>query len=1124
MSVPPMPDRTETLAPRGCASTVPAEPGATAAGDVDVGSLAADDPDRYEQVSEHARGGLGRVVRAVDRRLGRTVAVKELLRHDPSNEARFLREAMITARLEHPGIVPVHEAGRWPNGDPYYVMKLVEGRTLKELIGEGKALRDRLPLLAHVIAVADAVGYAHSEGVIHRDLKPSNVIVGAFGETIVVDWGLARDRKRDVPEPGEDILSAAGSGASTVSGKVVGTPAYMSPEQARGDVVDERADVYALGAVLYEVLAGSPPHADTTPQAVLDRVIAGPPRPLPMVVPGVPVELATIVRKAMARDPDARYPNAIALAEDLRRFTAGQLVSAHSYSTWALLRKKLSRHRGVVAVGIASMIVLAAVGVASVRRVIAERNIARSQRGLAEVALTSAEKRKHQLVLLQAETALTKDPTAALAWLKSYDVEPEDRSKVVDMVDEALALGVARHVFRPGDWVIDAQFTPDGTTLVAVARDGTIRAYDLATGLETDIGQAPSPPEALALSPHGELAITGGGTGEVVAWPLHGGAPRLLVDAGGRMISRLRVSPDGRLVLIERESSAPQVVSLSGGAPTVLGPRTGLKFAVAAEDWSHVVMMTAANEVAVPGDGDTVRVLAHTEKAISFLAISPRGDTVVIGDGATVWALPFAGGPMRELLRYPDQIKAVEWSPDGRTIAIGGQLPEIFVIDAATGAVTELRGHTDALYTLAFSRDGSRLLSASDDSTARVWTLANRTAVVLRGHDDDVYRARFSADERSVVTASVDGSTRVWSIAPPSAAVYIEGDPVESMQAFADHVIARTGTRITRWDLASGQRQPLLSWANEAHHLGYGFPSLDGEHVVIPNADGSMELRARTGPSLALRGHRGLITRVEFTRDGKTAFSSSSDGSLRRWDVATGAGSVVIEGTIPVRGFAVARDGRIAAQAGDLAYLVDPAGRVTRLGKGGAWCIEYAEFDAVTDRLIAHRCDKSLAIIDSNRVVELSTGGYMAGRIAISPDGRRLAAGMVDRTIRVWSAESGQVLDILRGHTDLVLDVAFSPDGRLLASASYDKTVRLWDLGTERHRVLRGHTAPVQRVAWRDPRRLVTGSLDGTIRLWDAPGLELPTAVDIARRLDAATTARIALDRPATGLPPSRGT
>jgi WD40 repeat protein len=1124
MPPPPIPDRTETLAPRvELASTLRGEPERPPV--VEVDSLAADDPERYEQVSEHARGGLGRVVRALDRRLGRTVAVKELLRHDPANEARFMREAMITARLEHPGIVPVHEAGRWPNGDPYYVMKLVEGRTLKELISERTALRDRLGLLPHVIAVADAVGYAHSEGVIHRDLKPSNVIVGGFGETIVVDWGLARDRKRDVPEPSEEMLTASGSGISTVSGKVVGTPAYMSPEQARGGVVDERADVYALGAVLYEVLAGSPPHADATPQAVLDRVIAGPPRPLPMVVPSVPGELATIVRKAMARDPDARYQNGIAFAEDLRRFTTGKLVSAHSYSTWALLRKKLARHRGVVAVAIASMLVLAAMAVESFRRVVAERNIARSQRGLAEDALTNAEKRKRELVLLQAETALPKDPTAALAWLKTYDVGADDRSKVVDVIDEALAMGVARHVFRPGDWVLDAQFTPDGMTLVAAVRDSVIRTYDVKTGLATELGKALSVPETLVLSRDGEFALTGGAMGEVIAWPLHGGVPRLVVESTGRPILRMRLSDDGRL-LVEREASAPQVVALEGGKPRLLGPTTGLRFAVAARDWSRVALMTSANEVGVvePAGSDAVRPLARTDKAIGFLAISPDGDLVVMHDGTTIWSVPYAGGPPRVLAHYDGGLKAVVWSPDGRTIAIGGTRSEIELIDGATGAVTQLRGHGDAIYTLEFSRDGAQLLSASDDATARVWRLANHTAIVLRGHDDDVYRARFSADERSVATSSLDGSTRVWSIDDPSSTMYVEGETIEGVRFAGDRAIVHTSTAIARWDLGTGEREPLFSWSNESHNLGYGMESPDGEHAVIPNADGSMELRGRDGSSKVLRGHRGLITRVEFTRNSRALLSSSSDGTLRRWDLATGTGKVLIEGTTPIRGFAIARDGRIAAQAGDVAYLVDAADEVTQLGRGAAWCIEYAEFEPVRDRLVIHRCDKTLAILDGARAIELSTGTYMASRVAVSPDGRRIASGVSDRTVRLWDTATGQVLDILRGHSDFVLDVAFSPDGARLASASYDKTIRIWDLTTKRHRVLRGHTASVTYVAWRDQDHLVTGSPDGTVRLWSAPSLVVPSAADIVDRLNAATTARIDSDRPASGGRVSRGT
>ena len=438
------------------------------------------------------------------------------------------------------------------------------------------------------------------------------------------------------------------------------------------------------------------------------------------------------------------------------------------------------------------------------------------------------------------------------------------------------------------------------------------------------------------------------------------------------------------------------------------------------------------------------------------------------------------------------------------------------LVDAATGAVSELRGHSDAIYTLAFNHDGTQLLSASDDATARVWRLANRTTIVLRGHDDEVQRARFSADERSVVTSSVDGSTRVWAIDRTSAATYVEGNPITGMRFDGDHVMARTSVAVARWDLAAGQRELLFSWANESHNLGYGVPSRDGEHLVIPNADGSMELRARTGPSIRLRGHRGLIMQAEFTRDGRTLFSSSSDGTLRRWDVATGAGAVVIVGATPIRGFAIARDGRVSAHAGNLAYLIDATGEVTQLGQGAAWCISRAQFEPVNDRLVINRCDESLAILDGTRVTELPTGGYAASRIAVSPDGRYIAGGVSDRTVRLWDTASGQVIDILRGHSDFAYDVAFSPNGRDLASASYDKTIRIWDLSTKHHRVLRGHTASVEHVAWRGADQLVTGSLDGTIRLWDVPSLELPSAADITTRLNAATTTRIDLDRPAT--------
>src|SRR5215470_182874 len=202
---------------------------------------------RYLILGEHGRGGLGRVSRAHDVELGRDVAIKELISRGPVSEVRFLREALITARLEHPGIVPVHEAGRWADGTPFYAMKLVAGRPLRDLIAERATVDERIGLLHHVIAVADAIAYAHGRSIIHRDLKPANVIVGDFGETVVIDWGLAKDlTAAEDSSVGGGPFRASRDGSLTSAGSVLGTPAYMAPEQARGEPVDQRADVFAI--------------------------------------------------------------------------------------------------------------------------------------------------------------------------------------------------------------------------------------------------------------------------------------------------------------------------------------------------------------------------------------------------------------------------------------------------------------------------------------------------------------------------------------------------------------------------------------------------------------------------------------------------------------------------------------------------------------------------------------------------------------------------------------------------------------------------------------------------------------------------------------------------------------
>ncbi len=289
---------------------------------------------RYEILGEHARGGLGRILRARDRELERPVAIKELLEPGEQAEARFAREALVTARLQHPAIVPVYEMGRWPSGKLFYAMKMVSGRSFSQLIKETRSFQERLALLPNVIAVSDAIACAHSQRVIHRDLKPANVLIGPFGETMVVDWGLATDLERTNPScpstPGPYDIAAT---PLTVAGSVMGTPQYMPPEQAEGKEVDERADVYAIGAILYHLFAGVPPFEGRSSKEILAQVKSRAPVPLEQREPRMPAQLAAIIRKAMAPDRLQRYETAAELAQDLKRFQTGQLVTAHAYLT-----------------------------------------------------------------------------------------------------------------------------------------------------------------------------------------------------------------------------------------------------------------------------------------------------------------------------------------------------------------------------------------------------------------------------------------------------------------------------------------------------------------------------------------------------------------------------------------------------------------------------------------------------------------------------------------------------------------------------------------------------------------------------------------------------------------------
>src|ERR1044071_3755320 len=369
--------------------------GRDAAGVGADGAVYAEGTNRSDWLSRYvlgpviARGGMGTILAAFDRRLARSVAVKRMDGSDRSLVERFRREIRVTASLQHPGIVPLFRSGVLDDGQPFYAMRHVPGASLEQAMtecDEGK----RLGLLVPVLAAAEAVAYAHERGIIHRDLKPSNILVGPFGETVVIDWGLAGIEETSHDGAGSDAV-AEPDPTKTRLGSVLGTPRYMAPEQARGEPATPQSDVYALGGVLYHALAGVPPVPGDAVTRMLELVARAEVPPLRDVAPGLSGDLVAIVERAMAAAPEARYASCAELAADLRRFQTGQLVQAHRYSRGDLVRRFARRHRAAVAVAALLVAILAVGGTLSVRGIVVEREHAEAERALAQRERAGAE-------------------------------------------------------------------------------------------------------------------------------------------------------------------------------------------------------------------------------------------------------------------------------------------------------------------------------------------------------------------------------------------------------------------------------------------------------------------------------------------------------------------------------------------------------------------------------------------------------------------------------------------------------------------------------------------------------------------------------------------------------------
>lgn len=355
--------------------------------------------DRYEFRGAVAEGGMGKILRVWDRSLRRYVAMKVIGGSGSSDRARpsspsasfvrrFVEEAQISGQLEHPGVVPVHELALDEEGEVFFTMRLIQGITFKEAIKKVHDGMDGWTLtraLSRLLRVCETMAFAHTRGVVHRDLKPANIMLGDYGETYVMDWGLVKilgqpdrhdrragENERGRPssiEPGsrcEEADSPAGR-AKTRQGEVIGTPVYMPPEQAGGDqaTVGLQADVYAVGAVMYHLLSGHPPFVPRetrlSAQEVIDRVLEGPPKSLSNIVRGAPEELIAICEKAMARDIEDRYPDMGAMAEDVRAYLEQRVVQAHRTGAVPEFRKWVARNKVLVS-GLAATIMALTLG------------------------------------------------------------------------------------------------------------------------------------------------------------------------------------------------------------------------------------------------------------------------------------------------------------------------------------------------------------------------------------------------------------------------------------------------------------------------------------------------------------------------------------------------------------------------------------------------------------------------------------------------------------------------------------------------------------------------------------------------------------------------------------------
>ena len=1003
----------------------------------------------FEIVREAGRGGMGIVFEARQFGTQRVVALKLLAAGATATRdavQRFHAEAQAAARLEHPHIVPIHETGMH-EGQYYLAMRFLPGGTLAAAASARPLGPRRAAQIVRTVSLA--IQHAHQHGVLHRDLKPGNILLDDAGEPHVADFGLARLTELD--------------SHLTLPSTILGTAAYMAPEQAAGGpaAVTTAADIYGLGAVLYELLSGRAPFVGRSLAEVLRRVqddTPAPPNRAGTRTASIPSDLETICLKCLEKDPTRRYGTAQELADDLGRFLDHEPVHARPVTgperVWRWCRREPALAAALVSVGVLGLVVTIGSPIAALH--------IRRERDHASAEALRARRSEYAADMLLAQQALAENqPGWATELVDKHhpaegteaDMRGWEWRHLADQTrsDELLTLGHHQTA------VYGLAFAPDGRSVASSGFDGSLSVWArsganaaLASIKETEPGNANPSLFAVAISPDGRVLACGGDIE-----PIRLRDPGTLQEIGiletGLRVLSLAFSPDGRWLaaagvqgLEVFDLVARRPVARSPAAGEWLEPR-GLSFSPDGRLLASAHDPQTVTVYAVP-DFTKIRELRVGKEQARSLAFSPDGSRLAIGaEGLTIWRVT-DGQPVATLSDASAKISALAYSPDGTLLAASGRDLRIGLWKAADGApVASLGGHRAAIHRLAFSPDGEAIASASADGTVRLWP-AHPPArppemAMLPKELSRYFRTRaLSGDGLTLAVARTNGTAfEIWDLA-----------------ALAP---------IARHELRPGQRF-LTNWTADVLPLRGTDPASPGERVFVclavdsqrrrvalGDARGALVLRRLDGaePEVVLQHNTDIVDCACFSRDGRLLANTSWDGVLSVHDLDTGR-ELTRQSIVPqlsTMQLVFSPDGSLVASGdynGDI-RLCGVAGRRSPL-----W-------------LKGHRMQVS--------------------SLAFTPDGSQLVSSAFDQTVRFWDTRTGQVRHEIRGED--VTSLAISADGTRLARGSGDE-VSLWEMGTHQQvGRLKGQVAYPRLLAFQDAGDALVGVGADGIRVWRAP-------------------------------------